>query len=162
MSVSKIKESVLKEKIYMKLLILLISLLSCSAEDIQMNDINITFSYIYSEKELIILNDINLYRNSLGLSSLELQDFVSVKCLEHTQYMILENRLTHDGFENRAEEIKRQTNTTKIGECVSYNFDNPVNAWINSSGHRLVLETSVYTKIGISFRDGYCTIILIK
>ena len=146
----------------MKLLILLISLLSCSAEDVQINDVNTTFSYNYSEKELIILNDINLYRNSLGLSSLELQDFVSIKCLEHTQYMISESRLTHDGFDNRAEEIKRHINTIKIGECVSYNFDNPENAWINSSSHRVVLETSAYTKIGISFRDGYCTIILIK
>ena len=146
----------------MKLLILLISLLSSSAEDVKINNVNTTFSYNYSEKELTILNDINLYRNSLGLLSLKLQDFVSIKCLEHTQYMISENMLTHDGFENRAEEIKIQTNTTKIGECVSYNFDNPVNAWINSSSHRVVLETSVYTKIGISFRDGYCTIILIK
>ena len=146
----------------MKLLILLISLLSSSAEDVKINNVNTTFSYNYSEKELTILNDVNTYRNSLGLQSLGLHDYVSNKCLEHTNYMVNVNQLTHDGFETRAQEIKRQTNTTKIGECISYNFDNPVNAWIRSDSHRAVLETSVYTKIGISFRDGYCTIILIK
>ena len=143
----------------MKLILLLISFLSCSSEDLETCE-NLTYNY--SEKELTILNDVNTYRNSLGLQSLGLHDYVSNKCLEHTNYMVNVNQLTHDGFETRAQEIKRQTNTTKIGECISYNFDNPVNAWIRSDSHRAVLETSVYTKIGISFREGYCTIILIK
>lgn len=143
----------------MKLILLLISFLLCSSEDLKTYE-NLTYNY--SEKELTILNDVNTYRNSLGLQSLGLHDYVSNKCLEHTNYMVNVNQLTHDGFETRAQEIKRQTNTTKIGECISYNFDNPVNAWIRSDSHRAVLETSTYTKIGISFREGYCTIILIK
>lgn len=146
----------------MKLILLLLSFLSCSSEDLE-NDTNLTpTTYNYSQKEFTILSDINAYRNSLGLQSLELYDYVSNKCLEHTNYMVSINQLTHDGFETRAQEIKRQTNTTKIGECISYNFDNPVKAWIRSDSHRIVLQTSVYTKIGISFREGYCTIILIK
>ena len=143
----------------MKLILLLISFLSCSSKDYE--DLAPT-TYNYSQKEYTILSDINSYRNSLGLQSLEPHDYVSNKCLEHTNYMVSINYLTHDGFETRAQEIKRQTNTTKIGECISYNFDNPVNAWIRSDSHRTVLETSVYTKIGISFREGYCTIILIR
>lgn len=146
----------------MKLILLLISFLSCSLKDLETCEDLTPTTYNYSQKEFIILSDINSYRNSLGLQSLELHNYVSSKCLEHTNYMVNINQLTHDGFEIRAQEIKRQTNTTKIGECISYNFDNPVNAWVRSNSHRTVLETSVYTKIGISFREGYCTIILIK
>lgn len=146
----------------MKLILLLISFLSCLSKDLETYEYLTPITYNYSQKEYTILSDINAYRNSLGLQSLELHDYVSNQCLEHTNHMVSINQLTHNGFETRAQEIKRQTNTTKIGECISYNFDNPVNAWIRSDSHRAVLETSTYTKIGISFREGYCTIILIK
>ena len=139
----------------MKILILLISFLTFSNKNVE----NIKE---YSDKEMKILQDINTYRNSLGLTSLENNAFVSTICLEHNHYMISSGEFSHNGFENRAEKIKKHTNTTKIGECLSHNFDNPVPEWIRSEPHRRTLETASYTKIGISFKEGYCTIILIR
>lgn len=146
----------------MKTIMLVLFLLSCSEEEIKIEEDLNDYSYTQSEKEYKILNDINQYREDRGLNSLGMVEYLSYKCSEHNQSMITLNQIYHSGFSYRADEIKRKLNTTKVSECVSKGFDNPVPAWIASEPHRKIIETEEFTRIGISFMDGYCTIILIK
>jgi len=145
----------------MKLILLTIFLLSCSVEEITENNFN-EFSYSQTEKEFQILNDINQYREERGLTSLGMVEYLSYKSFEHNKTMIQLNQVTHSGFQFRAKEIKKKMNTLKVAECLSYNFNNPVPAWINSESHRKILESEDFTRIGISYYKNYCTIILIK
>ena len=64
-----------------------------------------THNYTHSQKELEIFNNLNAYRQSLGLSTLQLDETVSFICMEHNVYMISVNKLTHEGFENRAKKL---------------------------------------------------------
>ena len=146
----------------MKTIMLMLFLLSYSAEEVKIEENLNDYSYTQSEKEYQILDDINQYREERGLNSLGMVEYLSYKCFEHNKTMITLNQISHSGFQYRAKEIKAKMNTLKVGECVSKGFDNPVPHWIASDGHRAILETAEFTRIGISFKEDYCTIILIK
>lgn len=116
-----------------------------------------TYNYTHSQKEIEIFNNLNAYRQILGLSALQLDETVSFICMEHNNYMISVNKLTHDGFENRAKRIKAD----KVSENLSRFFSNPVEAWRNSEGHRINMEGN-FNYCGIAEKDGYITLILFR
>ena len=116
-----------------------------------------THNYTHSEKELEVFNNLNAYRQSLGLSTLQLDETVSYICMEHNVYMISINKLTHEGFENRAKRIKAE----KVSENLSRFYSNPIEAWRNSEGHRINMEDN-FNYCGIAEKDGYVTLILFR
>ena len=144
----------------MKTLILILNLLSCSTEDIQ-TDYSLP-NYENTTKDFEVLQTINNHRQSLGLSILEMNSYISREAFYHTQNMIDTNTLTHSGFEQRSENIRINLPTTKVGECVSRNFTNPLVGWLNSPPHKQIIETADFNFIGVAYKDGYCTIILVK
>ena len=144
----------------MKTLILILSFLSCSTEDIQ-TDYSLP-NYENTTKDFEVLQTINNHRQSLGLSILEMNSYISREASYHTQNMIDTNTLTHSGFEQRSENIRINLPTTKVGECVSRNFTNPLVGWLNSPPHKQIIETADFNFIGVAYKDGYCTIILVK
>ena len=146
--------------ITMKTLILILSLLSYSTEDIQA-DYSLP-NYENTTKDFEVLQTINNHRQSLGLSILEMNSYISREAFYHTQNMIDTNTLTHSGFEQRSENIRINLPTTKVGECVSRNFTNPLVGWLNSPPHKQIIETADFNFIGVCYKDDYCTIILAK
>ena len=146
--------------ITMKTLILILSLLSYSTEDIQ-TDYSLP-NYENTTKDFEVLQTINNHRQSLGLSILEMNSYISREAFYHTQNMIDTNTLTHSGFEQRSENIRINLPTTKVGECVSRNFTNPLVGWLNSPPHKQIIETADFNFIGVCYKDDYCTIILAK
>ena len=116
-----------------------------------------THCYTHSEKEIEVFNNLNVYRQSLGLSLLQLDETVSFICMEHTIYMISVNKLTHECFENRAKRIKAE----KVSENLSRFYSNPIEAWRNSEAHRINMEDN-FNYCGIAEKDGYVTLILFK
>ena len=116
-----------------------------------------TYCYTHSQKEMEVFNNLNAYRQSLGLSTLQLDETVSYICMEHNVYMISINKLTHEGFENRAKRIKAE----KVSENLSRFNSNPIEAWRNSEGHRINMEDN-FNYCGIAEKDGYVTLILFK
>ena len=111
----------------------------------------------HSQKEIEVFNNLNKYRQSLGLSTLQLDETVSYICMEHNVYMISVNKLTHEGFENRAKRIKAE----KVSENLSRFYSNPVEAWRNSNLHRIAMEGN-FNYCGIAEKDGYVTLILFR
>ncbi|MEZ4875919.1 MAG: CAP domain-containing protein [Flavobacteriaceae bacterium] len=97
-----------------------------------------------------ILQYVNEYRVSVGLSELKRdQQYASAYAVDHTQYMIDQNKISHDGFGVRAQALKDQ-GAESVGENVAFGYSDAqklVQAWINSPSHRSVLEGN-YTHTG--------------
>jgi uncharacterized protein YkwD len=109
----------------------------------------------YSQTEVDALNAINAHRQSIGLSQLTLINHISNNCLDHCNYMIANNVASHDYFTVRADNIMCALNSSSVGEIVAYNYSSGysvVNAWLQSAGHKAVIEGPLYTGFGISVR----------
>jgi uncharacterized protein YkwD len=112
--------------------------------------------YQYSEEEVEGIRLINQHRLSMGLVEVIPNDFISAQCLNHSLYMIQQNRASHDYFTQRSNAIVARLKVTAVGENVAYNFVNPasvVRAWLNSSGHRENLEKASHRRVGYSVRS---------
>ncbi|MBX2828572.1 MAG: CAP domain-containing protein [Flavobacteriaceae bacterium] len=132
---------------------------SCS-KDSQKEDLVYNFeettlaenNWSFAEDLLFWIND---YRISTGLSELTMdRDLASSNALEHCRYMISNNRISHDHFSWRAQQLKSK-GAESVGENVASGFDDPqilVRAWVQSPKHKQVLEGN-YTKAGIGIME---------
>jgi uncharacterized protein YkwD len=150
-----------------KFLILLILILSCTK-----NDESVTpqlYNYQFSEKEIELFDVINAYRNNIGLNELQPNQHISYVCYEHNIYMIENNVVNHDYFQQRVNNLQNTLGAVRVGENIAYNYQNPTstfNAWLNSPGHKRIIEGD-YTDFGLSITRGtnqknYITLILIS
>ena len=146
------------------LLALTLGLTSCSKEElvetqspieytIDLNLAQETDAQMASE----ILFYVNEYRSTLGLEPIIMdRTYASAYAVEHTKYMIQQNRISHDGFSDRAEGLNSQ-GAQAVAENVGFGYSSAqdlVNAWINSPSHRDTLEGN-YTHSGIgALTDG--------
>ncbi len=135
-------------------LFMAITLASCSTESSEETNSNeqLITDFNYTDTELELADLINDYRISHGLNPLEIINHVSYKSLEHNNYMINNNVVNHDGFSERAENIREVIGAVIVGENVAYNFSTPnsaLYAWLQSSGHKANIEGN-YTHFGIS------------
>jgi uncharacterized protein YkwD len=96
-----------------------------------------------SALELSVHDQVNQYRGSLGLASLELNEDISKEARIHSQQMAQGNvPFSHDGFDQRIEAISSTLSYSSAAENVAYNqgYDDPVTVavegWINSPGHQ--------------------------
>lgn len=145
---------------------------SCSTDSIEEEKIeNITQSYVPETKqiEIEILELINAHRISIGLSTLNNLSAIKAQAYGHTDYMIKEQQVSHDNFYQRSTRLKDNPGAEAVAENVAYAFSSAqsvVNAWLNSEGHREVIEGD-FTNFDISAekdKDGkwYYTNIFIR
>ncbi len=138
------------------LLVLSISLFSCSVEDELSNpEIYNTENIIveYNPIDYEILELINVYRTTLNLEPLGILNEASKEAINHNQYMIDAGAVSHDFFYTRSQNLVEAVEAKKVLENVGYGFSNAesvVNAWINSDSHRENIEDSNVTDFGIS------------
>ncbi|MDD3723499.1 MAG: CAP domain-containing protein [Lutibacter sp.] len=149
-------------------------LFSCSKEDdgVYFNEnsevVNAKINYTDIESEIISL--INAHRTGLGLNELGALDIVSGVADGHTEYMIEAGTISHDNFAQRAQTLMEQADAKTVGENVAYGYSSAegvVNGWLNSEGHRKIIENPDYTHFGISTESNsenrnYFTNIFIK
>ena len=139
------------------LVLLSISLVSCSKEEMASDENNntpVNVTYAYSQEELQLFNIINDYRASKGLNRLDKIDYMSVKSEEHDHYMISKGGVSHDYFQDRYEALVKNLGAVNVSENVAYNYSTPqgvFNAWLNSAGHKANIEGD-FTHIGIATR----------
>ncbi len=101
----------------------------------------ITIDAAQLEGELLDL--INTYRNSIGASALQNSASSYKYALEHNDYMISKNSLSHDNFEERASKIAEETNAKSVSENVARFYttaQQALDGWLNSSSHKEALE----------------------
>jgi len=150
-------------------------LTSCSkdsvGDDLTSYDQTITnrTSYEYSDFEIKILEDLNLYRKALGLEELKAIAQGSLESEDHNYYMINAGTVSHDNFSDRASYLMNVVGASRVGENVGYGYrtsEAMINAWLKSRGHKENIEGD-YTHFGISVRQdengkNYVTNIFIK
>lgn len=120
---------------------------SCSPDDLE-DDMTAALSeeLIIPEAKLIeieILELINEYRVSVGLTQLKTMDIVKYQAYSHTDYMIEQNNISHDYFYSRKAFLEAQAGAIAVQENVAYGYsyaESLVNAWINSDSHRATIE----------------------
>ncbi|MHB1107681.1 MAG: CAP domain-containing protein [Lutibacter sp.] len=156
-------------------LILLTTLLfSCAKEEdgVYFNEnsevVNAKVDYSAMESEIVSL--VNTHRSSLGLNTLNTLNIVSGVADGHTNYMIEVGQISHDNFAQRAQTLMTEVGAKTVGENVAYGFNTAegvVKGWLNSEGHRKIIENADYTHFGISMEKSndnrnYFTNIFIK
>lgn len=156
------------------LLLLTTILFSCAKEEdgVYFNEnsevVNAKVTYSPIESEIVSL--VNAHRTSLGLNSLNTLNIVSGVADGHTVYMIEVGQVSHDNFAQRAQTLMSEAGAKTVGENVAYGFstaEGVVKGWLNSDGHRKIIENPDYTHFGISMETNadnrnYFTNIFIK
>ncbi|QNJ97590.1 hypothetical protein ALE3EI_1017 [Constantimarinum furrinae] len=103
--------------------------------------------WVMANEILVLVND---HRASIGLPAIKKdQQYASAYAVDHTQYMIDTQKINHDNFNVRANALKER-GATIVGENVAYGYataEAVVNAWLNSPGHKKVIE-GAYTHSG--------------
>ncbi|MDN3665406.1 CAP domain-containing protein [Algibacter miyuki] len=128
---------------------------SCSPENTNetFDDIQINSEALITKSiELETLELINEYRDSLGLKTLDNMDIIKSVAFSHTDYMMENNKISHDNFFKRSEYLKTHTGVETVSENVAYGFSSAktlVKAWIASEGHRKTMEGD-FTNFDIS------------
>ncbi|HEX8269115.1 MAG TPA: CAP domain-containing protein [Flavobacterium sp.] len=130
---------------------------SCSAESegIAAGDTTLVQDYNYNQAELALANQINDYRTSIGLSSLQTINHISYKSEEHNEYMIINNVVNHDYFEERSQNIIQVLGAVKVNENIAYNYttaEGALHAWLESPAHKANIEGD-FTHFGISISE---------
>ena len=133
---------------------LVFALISCSkkASDDAVVDKTLITKYDYSADEIKLGQIINDYRVSIDLTPLKMVNHISYISEGHNEYMIDNNVVNHDFFDQRAENLIEVLGATKVGENIAYNFSTPnsaLYAWLNSPGHKANIEGD-YTDFGVS------------
>ncbi len=138
-------------------MVLLMTVASCSKEEevvvteevnysIDLNLANET-DWAMADEILKLVND---HRESQGLTRIMRdQTYASAYAVDHTQYMIDQEAISHDNFGVRSSALKDQ-GAVIVGENVAFGYDTAekvVNAWLNSPGHLSTIE-GLYTHSG--------------
>ena len=121
---------------------------SCSKDDSH-EDIE-KLETLTIEEEIFQL--VNAHRTSIGKEPLATNNLATELAEAHTHYMISQNDISHDNFDDRSDRLFDEENASRTGENVAYGQQSAkdvMEAWINSSGHRANIEGD-FTHIGIS------------
>lgn len=119
-------------------------LTSCSSNSEEVIE-NLEISSKVSSKtiEITILDLINDYRVSNGLSKINQLNIIKSQTHSHTNYMVSKNVVSHDNFYQRKNFLAANANAIKVGENVAYGYTTAksvVKAWLKSDGHRKNIE----------------------
>jgi len=136
----------------------IITLISCSKENAiseneqQAKSVNLSNSITYTSMESEILDDINNYREGVGMQALSRADEVTYQADDHTVYMTSNEVVNHDNFNVRYDNLVSGVGAKAVAENVAFGYGNAdavVKAWIDSEGHRINIEGD-FTHFGIS------------
>ena len=135
-------------------LAIVFTMVSCSSDSSEGSSAEkqIVTAYNYNETELKLVTFINDYRESVGLNRLEVINHISYKSEQHNIYMIDNNVVNHDYFQQRSNNLIQVLGADRVGENIAYNYqtaESAMSAWLNSPSHKANIEGN-YTHLGIS------------
>lgn len=153
----------------LKILLLFISLLLVSCSKTQDETIYPQYTYNFNQQENEVMQFTNEYRTSIGLDTLKKTQHIGYISEEHNIYMIEKDTITHDYFQERADNLIKTLHAEHVGEVLAYNYTSPqsvLSAWLNSPKHKQIIEGN-YTNFGIAIdidsnNRKYYTFIFIK
>ena len=129
---------------------------SCSTDEIDDPSASVNF-----ESEFIVENNdamsneilaiINDYRATLNLPPFSQHNLAKEEALDHTAYMIVNNKVSHDNFFQRSDYL-RANGADAVSENVAFGYRTAqavVDGWLNSPDHKEAIESD-FTHSGIS------------
>jgi uncharacterized protein YkwD len=129
---------------------------SCSKDELsdtsELKTADLVDYVAYSQIEIEILNGVNDYRISKGLSELKRVDGITFLAADHNDYMIETKDVSHANFSYRYTTLVNSIGAKSVSENIAYGYrtaNAAINAWVNSEGHRKNLEGN-FTHFGIS------------
>lgn len=137
-----------------------LSMNSCASEDASPAAVNTIKNVAmnkrsYNTLESETLQLINAYRSSKGLTTLAQVDYASLKSEEHCDYMVSEEKISHNDFAARCDAIIEVLGAKKVAENLAYNFNTShgvLTAWLNSDSHKKNIEGD-FTHFGIAIKE---------
>jgi len=119
-------------------------LTSCSSNsEIELAEIEAIEDISEKPIESEILSLVNDHRVANGYSSLEKLQVIKSQTANHTNYMIKNEKISHDFFYQRKEYLNKNTNSINVGENVAYGYSSAqsvLTAWLNSENHKKNIE----------------------
>ncbi|MBM1107734.1 CAP domain-containing protein [Aurantibacter crassamenti] len=107
-----------------------------------------------SEIEQEVIDAVNGYRASKGLSTLKFSAVAYEFANEHNTYMIEAGKISHDNFGKRSSKLSLAANSEYVSENLGkdfYSAEQILEAWINSPTHKKVMEGDVnYTAVSVT------------
>ncbi|TXE12856.1 CAP domain-containing protein [Seonamhaeicola algicola] len=128
---------------------LMFSVLACSKDDATDNETG-NIETLTTANEILLL--VNEHRKSIGKNTLAKNALATSLAKQHTEYMIVQNDISHDNFDERSDALMKEENAKKTGENVANGQKNAASvmaAWLNSTGHKKNIEGD-FTHIGIA------------
>ncbi len=98
-----------------------------------------------------VLEVVNEYRSSIGLSPLAEHETSEMLALSHSAYMVEQRKASHDNFFQRLDYLRSQ-GADIVSENVAFGFQSAESAlqgWIDSPSHKAALEGD-FTHTGIA------------
>lgn len=131
---------------------LVLFMASCDAPSLE-DELVLSPENVASDIELEIIQLVNEYRSSKGLSALEFDGIAYDYAAQHTEEMISDGQISHDNFDVRSSNLAQQANANYVSENVGKSFTTAkaiVEAWIKSDTHRKVMEGDfIYTAVSV-------------
>lgn len=93
--------------------------------------------------EVQILELINNHRLSKGLNPLKSMTIIKSTAFTHTDYMVDNQKVSHENFFNRSNFLKSNAGAKSVSENVAYGYssaESVVGAWLRSESHKKNLE----------------------
>jgi len=133
----------------------LVLLVGCSPE-VEENEIvtaNLFVDDVENNHEIVqdVLEVVNDYRSSIGLSPLSEHNTSEALALGHSAYMVGQNRASHDNFFQRSDFLQ-DNGAQLVAENVAFGFQTAQSAlqgWLESPSHKEALEGD-FTHTGIA------------
>ena len=134
----------------MKILIILLLLISCIAEDDCIESLS-------QPTDLII--EINTYRESIALTDVVPDSYVSSIALKHTKYLVEVDSLTHKGIGYRMILLSDYC-AESYSEVLAMGYTNEgvLQAWLDSPEHKKTIEGN-YNRVGYGIKNKFYTLI---
>ena len=110
-------------------------------------------AYDYSTTELDLINKVNDYRTTNGLSTLQPVEHIGYLCSEHNQNMINTTVVGHQDFESRINNLKLTMGATLVSELVAGNFStnqSVMSAFLNEPLCKKILDEQDRNRIGVA------------
>lgn len=116
-------------------------LVSCARQDTE--DLILADALTLHSVEDEVFELINDHRSSIGLAALTNINIAYPKAAEHTEYMIVNGEVSHDNFYEREAYLVSEAGANSVAENVAFAYSTAqgvVNAWLNSSSHKAIIE----------------------
>ncbi|PKB00355.1 Cysteine-rich secretory protein family protein [Flavobacteriaceae bacterium MAR_2009_75] len=132
---------------------------SCSSSTAEENELYESVSattkeVVISSMEQEVIDVVNKYRTSIGLSSLKFSSIAYNHAISHNDYMVSEGVISHDNFDLRASNLSLDANADFVSENLGMDFTNAddiLEAWKNSPTHKKVMEGDFeYTAVSVT------------